>query len=93
MDDDQVEADAVGTGLYCFLSETRPCGPECMAYVLRPMDKAGELNDQQRHCSVLVSTDRLGRFMGGLVSLKKQDQDDKLRKGATPPPNPRGAAT
>lgn len=84
--DDMPEA----SGLYCFMSEVRPCGAECMAYVVHPADGPGELSPQQRHCALLTNFDRVGRFMGGLVSLKKKEYDDQKRPGTPPPPNPRG---
>jgi len=93
------EAAPRGTGLYCFLNGERECGPDCMAFLPEPSaDKAQTLSLQQRSCTVIVATERIGRFMGGLVQLglqrqasaDKRAQDEERRRSITPPISPRG---
>lgn len=52
--------DDSSSGLICFISENRECGPACMAYLAQPADVA-LLSPQQRHCVVIVSAERLAR--------------------------------
>jgi hypothetical protein len=92
------EAAPEGTGLYCFLDRQRECGPDCMAFLPEPSaDKAQTLSLQQRSCTIIVSTERVGRFMGGLVQLglqrqasaDKRAQDEERRRSILNPLPPR----
>ena len=49
----------IHTALSCFISETRFCGPDCMAYMSQPAEVP--LDPQQRNCLLLVSVERLAR--------------------------------
>ncbi len=90
-------------GLDCFLSDVRPCGPSCMAFVTSPRftDKS-ELSHQQQHCSLLTSVERVGRHLPILASIldsgqktleaserRKKTQDaDRQRENAMGHTNP-----
>lgn len=83
--------------VYCFVTADRVCGPDCMAFLTQaPLkQKNGELDDNQRHCSLLINADRLARHVVILTSIfassekKKQvAQQDQERKENTPKPGP-----
>lgn len=58
--EDEEQSEMVG--LYCFLSEERMCGAECMAFTTYPKKAdSSELSNQQAHCVLLNNADRLGR--------------------------------
>lgn len=49
------------SGLTCFLSENRPCGADCMAY-LNPVPAGKDFQGQQfAHCLLLVNIQRVGK--------------------------------
>lgn len=60
--------------LFCFLDDSRSCNGTCMAYTSFPRtSKDSELSEQQAHCSLLMSMERIGR--GTIISasmLSKQ---------------------
>ena len=59
-----------GDKLYCFIAAERVCGPDCMAFTTVPAEmKSSTLDDNQRHCSLLVNVERLGRHSVILTSL------------------------
>lgn len=79
------------SGLMCFLSPERECGPECMAFTPQPADVAA-LAPQQRHCIVLVSGERLARHaaigvkvVNDIFSFFKTVSADQQRTGQKPP--------
>jgi hypothetical protein len=50
------------TGLMCWRDSKLACGGFCMAYVTHPRrSNSSELGEQQTHCSLLTSAERLGR--------------------------------
>lgn len=75
-------------GLVCFLDGRRPCGPDCMAWTTAPSESR-DLNDQQKHCTVIVSIDRLGRHSGVVAKTMVNAKADAGRPSAQPP-NPLG---
>jgi hypothetical protein len=95
------------SGLDCFLSEKRVCGPSCMSFTKprRFADKS-ELSEQQQHCTLLASIERVGRHLPILASIahdsfktyeatekRRRVQDaDRQREASTQgiPPNPFG---
>lgn len=90
------DAEPVKNGLYCFFNGERECGADCMAYTGEPSENKA-LSMQQRSCVLIVSVDRLGRYLGNLATaaVKMQvkaatDSADRARQAATPPPDPRG---
>lgn len=79
--------------LFCFLNDSRPCGPDCMAYnVVHP---AGQdyANQQWASCMWLVNAHRVGKHIVALTSIvesatKKMRAhfDDQARGNQPPPP-------
>lgn len=57
------------SGLMCFLNEARQCGPTCMAYITFSSENAGDLQEQQTHCSLLRYTERASRHLVIITSL------------------------
>ena len=86
---DVLNDDAERNGLVCFLNADRACGPDCMAYVTFPSESL-LMSEQQKHCIVLVSTERLARFTGGILSQMRKGQEDAQRGGTKSPPDPMG---
>ena len=84
MDDDN------RNGLVCFLNDQRICRPDCMAFTTEGSESP-YLNDQQKHCMLIVSVERLARYSGGLLSLAKNKKADDDRKTQADPPGPQGA--
>jgi hypothetical protein len=86
------------TGLYCFMSAVRVCGPDCMGYVTHPRSSPiGELGTQGVHCILLSTAERLGRGVLALASMqaatvtKQRNKDaDRAREEqfAAATPNP-----
>lgn len=83
------DSEAPGNGLYCFLDSARPCGPDCMAYVLEDSESK-KLSTQQKNCSLLVSVDRLSRYVAQASSLYQKRTGDQVRASHAAPPDPRG---
>lgn len=84
-------------GLMCFLDDTRECGPDCMGYVTEQVAAPSILGPQQKNCILIISAERIGRFLGNSVTLNKQAQDkankeaaDKARANVKLPPDPLG---
>lgn len=92
-------------GLCCFLTADRVCGPDCMAFVTNPTaSQKSELSEQQQHCSLLVSAERVGRHLPIIASIlnaacttlearekrSKIEDADRRRNASTHgvPPNP-----
>src|SRR5690606_33598106 len=68
-------------GLDCFLT-LQVCGPHCMAYLTYEAGKSTELNEQQRHCMLLVSLDRLARNTGVAAQAVTKQATAKRNKEA-----------
>ncbi len=95
-----MEPEEDGEKLSCFIEPSNVCGPHCMAYLTSPADVArSELDrNNQAHCIVLVSADRLARHAVILTQLfatsekkKRTAEQDRKREDATPkPPRPFG---
>lgn len=88
--------DAKVGGLYCFLDSDRVCSADCMAFSTRYEDESF-LDPQQRQCLLLVSLEKLPRFVGGGVSILKKEYNarqsergDRHRAAHVPPPDPSG---
>jgi hypothetical protein len=87
--------------LYCFIEPTRACGPDCMAFMTYAADmKKTELDDNQRHCTLLVGADRVARHVVVLTSLfasaeqkKRTAAQDAQREANTPKAGPFSAPT
>lgn len=69
---DQMD-DVSSNGLICFFNPDRVCSSDCMAFTTQATESPS-LNAQQKHCSLLVSVERVGRFTGVLVQLLKKDK-------------------
>lgn len=79
--------DNVRNGLICFMDMDRQCGADCMAYQTLPSESV-YLNDDQKHCTLLVAAERLGRYSGGILKHLKDVAADSRRAttGSTTPP-------
>jgi hypothetical protein len=85
---EELDDDPDKNGLICFLNTDRQCGADCMAYTTIASESP-YLNEQQKHCVLIVGAERLGRHSGGILSLlKKTDADSK--RAAASPLDPRG---
>jgi hypothetical protein len=72
-------------GLTCFLDIDRVCGADCMAHQTFPSEST-YLNDDQKHCTVLVAAERLGRYSGGILKhLRDATADSRRSPGASAP--------
>lgn len=96
-DPPEIKTDDVRNGLMCFLDASRECGADCMAFVTEQVEAPNILGPQQKNCILIVSSERVGRYMSGLVQLVKKGQErsdkeaaDRKRTQVTPPPDPRG---
>lgn len=74
------EQDSDQSGLTCLFSIDRLCGADCMAWTTQPAEKSA-LNEQQKHCTIIVSLERLGRYAGFAVKMFK----DSARHMPAPP--------
>lgn len=72
------EMDDTEDGLQCFIHPDRICGPDCMSFTTQPAESP-TLNEQQKHCVLLVGLERIGRYSGGIVRIIKGFIDDKAR--------------
>jgi hypothetical protein len=88
-DEDKEVEPTPSNGLYCFLDTARACGPDCMAYTL-DTSESQKLNNQQKNCVLLVSVDRLSRYVAQASSTYQKRVGDQVRTSHTPPPDPRG---
>ena len=80
---DEMDDDHERNGLICFMNEERQCGADCMAYSTQPSESP-YLGPQQKHCTLIVAVERLGRHTGGLLSLMKKSNADAQREPAKP---------
>jgi hypothetical protein len=88
---DELDDDHERNGLVCFMNMDRQCGADCMAYTTHPSESK-YLNDQQGHCVAIVGVERLGRYVGGVLSLLSKKNADDARSRVQPPPSPTGGA-
>lgn len=63
--------DSLDNGLLCAFNADRQCGPDCMAFTTVAAESP-TLGPQQKNCVLIVSAERVGRYLGGLVSLSKK---------------------
>lgn len=81
-----------GTGLYCFMDAARPCGSDCMSFlVVQPEGKDYE-SQQWARCLLLVNAHKIGKHAVALAgqgdSLLKHlrvAKADAARVGQVPP--------
>lgn len=86
----------VGDRVFCFIDHGRVCGPDCLGFMTHKADmKNTELDDNQRHCILLVNSDRLARHAVVIASLfatvekkKRTEAQDRRRVENTPKPGP-----
>lgn len=76
------------SGLYCFAHPDRVCRADCMSYTTQPAESPS-LNEQQKHCLILVAIERLGRYSGAIMTLLKRGKEDSARV-INPTSNPLG---
>lgn len=74
------------SGLFCFLSPDRACGPDCMAYDSPPLHK-DFVGKQWAHCTLLVNMHRVGKHLTVLANTidnidRRQDNSTRIQ----PPP-------
>lgn len=77
-------------GLYCFLSPTRACGPECMAYTQVP-DGADYKDQQWANCMLLVGVHRVGKHvivLASEIARKARTELAQQVRNQPPPPKP-----
>jgi len=72
------------TDLMCFFNSERVCGAECMAYTTQEAE-AKLLNEQQKHCVVLVALERTGRHSGMAIKAVRDLKDEIVRAAMQPP--------
>ena len=70
-DEQEIQAD----DLLCWLNPDRICGADCQAYTTLPAE-SNILNEQQKHCVLLVALERLGRYSGAIARLLKEAKGD-----------------
>jgi hypothetical protein len=88
-DTDTEEEEQPANGLYCFLDSARECGPDCMSYTSTESESKS-LSHQQKNCTLLVSVDRISRYVGQAASTYQKRSGDQARTSHTPPKDPRG---
>ena len=86
---DELDDDPDTNGLTCFLDSDRVCGADCMSYSTFASESP-MLNDEQKHCTLLVAAERLGRHSGILIKTIRSDQQDKARTAVASPSKPSG---
>lgn len=81
-------------GLVCFLDCRRPCDATCAAYTTANM-AGDELSEQQGHCSLLVSLNRMGKHAVIIASMmqsrmlqERKEREDKVRSLQNIPNHP-----
>jgi len=82
-----------GNELFCFLDSSRPCTPECMAFLPARPDGPDYENQQWPACMILVNLHKLGKHHVVLASqgqsllkhLRVKSADEK-RENQPPPP-------
>ena len=67
-------------GLICFKDVTRPCGPDCMAYLPQPPEGVQYQGAQWAHCHLLVNSERVGRH--AVIATTQLIELVKLQKSA-----------
>jgi hypothetical protein len=79
-------------GLICFLSNDRPCGPDCMAFDAAP-EGADYKDKQWANCMLLVNAHRAGKHLIVLASVgaemvrrAKTEAADHARTNQPAPP-------
>ena len=91
------EEQEVGVGgMDCFMDDGRVCNAACMAYSTFPRSsKDGELSEQQSHCVLLSSAERVGKHLVIIAGMmaeetkrKKVAQQDLQRAASTVPQGP-----
>ncbi len=80
-----------GSGLVCFISQDRDCGPACMAYLAQPPPGEQYKGEQWAHCLLLVNAERAGRHLvilassvGSLMKLNRQKAAEADRTKPAP---------
>jgi hypothetical protein len=92
MKDDKPEKN----GLVCFLDMNRPCGADCMAYLVERPEGKDYAGQQWADCMLLVNTHRGAKHLTILASVtdtfiqkSKVRAADQAREAQQPPPSPR----
>jgi hypothetical protein len=75
---EESDYDPEAHGLQCFLNNERPCDATCMSYTTEPSESP-TLNDQQKHCVVIVALERLGRYGGAVAKAVIETKADVVR--------------
>lgn len=88
-DPPDIKEDDPKNGLMCFLDDTRECGPDCMGYFQGEVENS-PLSPQQQNCILIISVERLGRYVGAGVSMLKKTKQDQDRAKQANPPDPLG---
>ena len=91
MQDQDLEEPIPGTGLCCFLSTERRCGPDCMAYsdfVPEGIDyKTPDGKPRQwAYCILLVNAHKTGKHVVNIANLMKVSADNQQRNQPLPSP-------
>lgn len=86
---DELDDDPELNGLTCFLNSDRVCGPDCMSYSTFASESP-MLNDEQKHCTLLVAAERLGRYSGIIIKTLRNEQQDRARSSEESPVKPSG---
>lgn len=81
---DQKE-DTLKNGLLCFISPTRECGADCMAFSNAPPGKDYE-EQQWACCKLLVAAHQVAKHTTVLANISAQEQAERKRTQQTPPP-------
>lgn len=83
-------------GLVCFLDQNRPCGSDCMAFLVDRPEGNDYRAQQWANCMLLVSTHRsakhltiLAQVTDAFVQKTRAQAADQVRATQTPPPVPR----
>ena len=82
-------------GLYCFMNKDRPCGADCMSYIVQP--EGSDYRDQQwARCLLLVNAHRAGKHLvvladitNKLFNISRTKQADDARLNQPPAPTVR----
>ena len=75
---------AEGTGLFCHRDQSRPCGPECMAYLPQVPEGAMYTGAQWAHCMLLVQSERISRHLVIIADIMKQQRAAAIRTQTAP---------
>ena len=84
-------------GLFCFIDQSRPCGPDCMSFITHPRTPNKELSQQQQNCVLLSSIERGSRHltiiaatMDGVRKAKRTVAADQQRADTSTTPTEGG---